>query len=66
MNTEALINVGKSVASSLISELGEGVATGLLKSVVDFIGASAAKNRIDQFEAARLAADAAEAAKFGE
>jgi hypothetical protein len=40
-------------------------ALDLLEKIVAFVGASAAKDHIDQFEAARLAADAADAAKFG-
>jgi orotidine-5'-phosphate decarboxylase len=46
--------------------VGEGGAKTVLEAVVDFIGESAAKNHIDQYAAARLAADAAEKAKFGE
>lgn len=46
--------------------IGESTAKSLIETIVDFIGESAAKQHIDQYAAARAAADAAEKAKFGE
>lgn len=57
--------VASEIAKSLITQLGSAAAEGLLNGVVDLVGESVAKNHIDQYAAARLTADAAEVAKFG-
>lgn len=59
------ISVGSGLAKELIAKLGNAAAEGLLNGVVDLIGEAAATQHINQYQAWRVAADAAEAAKFG-
>lgn len=61
-----LVGVAVGIVKGNLPLVGEGAAKSVLESIVDFIGESAVKEHVDQYALARVAADAAEKAKFGE